>query len=85
MKARGRLDRRANGVDPRPVALHAGQAPPLRPSPVSVHDDGDMARQAGEVQPVEERTLRRAGRAEAVLFDHRFTRSRTPENPDPRF
>ena len=57
LQARGRLDRRAHGIDPGAVTFDARQAALTRPTPVSVHDDGDVPRKAAEVEHLEERPV----------------------------
>jgi hypothetical protein len=58
----GRLDRIAHRVDAGAMPLDARQVPLRGPSPVAVHDDGDVHRQAIELDLASERLVRMPGR-----------------------
>ena len=76
LEARGRLDGRPHGRDPRAVAFHARQAPLARPAAVAVHDDGHVPGQPPEVEPVEQGAVGCTGGGDGVLVDHRAGRER---------
>ena len=63
LEPRAGLDDLADGRDAGAVALDARRAALAGPAAVAVHDDGDVPRQPGQVDLVEERALRRAGAA----------------------
>jgi len=56
------LDRIANRVDTGAMALDARQMTLRSPSPVAVHDDGDMRREPLEMQLIHEHAVGIAGR-----------------------
>ena len=55
------LDRIAHGLDAGAVAFDARQMAGRGPSAVAVHDDGDVARQPGEIHLAHERLFGRPG------------------------
>ena len=67
-----RLDGLADGGDPGAVDLDAGKALAFGPTPITVHDDGDVARKPLEVDLVEELSLDGpcTGRIEDILAAH---------------
>jgi hypothetical protein len=56
-QARGGLHHVPHGVDAGAVPLHPALVAELRPTPVAVHDDRDVARQPVEVDAAQERAL----------------------------
>ena len=58
----GGFNRVADGVDAGPVTLDARQVALCSPPPVAIHDDGDVRRQAIEIDLADERLVRMAGR-----------------------
>src|ERR1700693_3111531 len=72
MQARVGLDGSAGGADSGTVAGDAGQMALLGPAAVAVHDDGDVARQALEVELLEERGFHLVGWFECLCGFHRL-------------
>jgi hypothetical protein len=61
----------AHGGDAGAMSFDARQAPRPRPAPVAVHDDGDVAREAREVDLLDHGLLDRARLRQLAHVDHR--------------
>ncbi len=57
MQPRAGLNHSTRGLHSGAVTGDAGQMPPLGPTPVTIHDDSDMVRQAPRIELVEQMRL----------------------------
>jgi hypothetical protein len=66
MQTRARFDHFARGLHSGAVPGDARQMSPASPAPIAVHDDGDMAGQALEIQSFEQRRFFATGRFQQI-------------------